>query len=239
MDIFYDWNRRNINHMNCCYRCCLCCRGPRGYQGPKGDQGERGLQGPKGEDGEIGPQGPKGDQGERGLQGPKGDDGEMGPQGPRGEIGPQGPKGDQGEPAPFLSSYFEALGRGQTITGSGNVIFDTVDSAGRDIEFTAPGSIFTIHRTGLYFIEWSLNLATNNVNKAEYCLLQNGIPTSSFASSATVGNISSGALINVTNVPFTILLHNHGTTSNNIEGYVLVNSAASIRIARFADGPST
>lgn len=176
--------------------------------------------------------GPAGPQGKSGPAGPQGEPGQRGPAGRQGEPGPEGPKG------PFLSSYFEALAYPQTIAGNADVVFNTMDRVGTAITVTPSGTTFTIQQTGLYLVEWSINLASTNTNRAEYGLLQNGIVTSTAACSATVGNHSSGALINVTAVPFTISFHNHGRNSNIIEGYVNENSAASIRIARFADGPS-
>lgn len=210
-------------------------QGPQGNPGPAGAQGAAGPAGAQGAPGQMGPAGPQGNPGPAGIQGPAGPAGTKGEQGQIGPIGPQGPTGVQG---PFLSSYLEVLASPQRVASNANVIFNTADNVGTAIAFTSPGTTCTIHQTGLYFIEWSINLASNNTSKAEYGLLQNGVVTSTAASSAIIGNLSSGALINVTRVPYTISLHNHGTATNIIEGYVNENSAASIRIARFADGPS-
>lgn len=244
-------------HYDCGHSCKPCPPRPKPCPcpciGPAGPQGSAGPAGPQGPAGAIGPRGPQGDPGPAGVQGhagPAGPQGSPGPAGAQGAAGPAGAKGDPGQPGPrgpqgpagsrgpFLSSYLEVLAYPQTISGNRDVVFDTVDKAGTAIEFTSPGTTCTIYQTGLYFVEWSINLATNNVNKAEYGLLQNGIITSSGACSAIVGNHSSGALINVTTIPYAISLHNNGATANIIEGYVNENSAASMRIARFADGPS-
>lgn len=214
-----------------------CCIGPAGPQGPQGEpgpagrQGEPGVAGPQGTPGQTGPAGPQGVPGPAGRQGAPGQAGPAGPQGAPGPAGPVGPH------RPFLSCYCEALGSQQTVAVHADVVFDTVDEVGNCIAIDPPGTTFTIHRTGLYLIEWSLNLASNNTSKAEYGLLQNGIPTSMAATSAVVGNFSSGALINVASVPYTISLNNQGTDGNTIEGHYKDNAAASIRIARFADGP--
>ena len=187
----------------------------------------------------IGPTGPAGPQGEPGPEGPRGEtgpQGEPGPAGPQGETGPQGESGTQG---PFLSSYIEALANGQTVASDTNIVFDTdsVDSVGNNIVLDPSGRIFTVNRTGLYYIEWTVNLAPESAAPAVVGIIENVEGASGAANSAR-GNFSSGTLINIDTVPFTIVLHNFDTEILLENPVQWKNSAASIRIVRFADGPS-
>jgi len=208
---------------------CQCI----GSTGPKGPQGEPGPAGPRGETGPQGEQGPAGPRGEAGPQGPQGG---LGPAGPRGEAGPQGEPGTQG---PFLSSYIEALANGQTVAGNTSIVFDaeSVDSVGNNMVLDSTGRIFTINRTGLYHIEWTINLAPESTAPAVVGIIENNEGASGAASSAR-GNFSSGTLINIDTVPFTIALHNFDAEILLENPIQWENSAASIRIMRFADGPS-
>lgn len=142
------------------------------------------------------------------------------------------------EEEPFLSSYIEALGDQQTVAQNANVIFDveSIDDVGNNITLGQSGTIFTINEPGLYLIEWDVNLSSTS-SPAVLGILENGEPASGAASSAA-GNLSSGTLIYVDTIPFTISLHNYGNEIT-LENYVqFEDSAASIRITRFADGPS-
>ena len=193
----------------------------------------------------IGPTGPAGPQGEPGPEGPQGGpgstgpQGEPGPQGPQGEPGSTGPQGEPGPQGPFLSSYMEALANGQTVISNTNIVFDTdsVDSVGNNIVLDPSGRIFTVNHTGLYHIEWTVNLAPESAVPAVVGIIENDEGASGAANSE-IGNFSSGTLINIDTVPFTIALHNFGAEILLENPVQWENSAASIRIVRFADGPS-
>lgn len=147
----------------------------------------------------------------------------------------------KGEPTPFLSSYTEANGNAQTIRNRENVVFDIeeddIDIVGNNITIDDTGTIFTINQTGLYHIEWSVNLSSGT-QPILLCLMENGIPSSAMSNTTSTGNYSSGALINVNTVPFTVSLFNFGGQITISEPDRISGTAASIRILRFADGPS-
>lgn len=207
-----------------------CCISPTGPQGPAGPQGP------------MGPQGPAGEAGRRGETGSDGksayqialDNGFAGSEAEwisslKGEAGPSGP---------FLSSYMEALGNGQTIAANASIVFDpeSLDSVGNNIVLDPSGTIFTIKRAGLYHVEWNINLATGTTS-AVVGIIENGEAASGAASSSS-GVLSSGTLVHVDTVPFTISLHNYEGEIKIENPVQWVDSAASIRIVRFADGPS-
>ncbi len=225
-----------------------CCKGPTGPQGPTGPtgpQGSTGPTGPQGPTGSIGPQGATGPQGSTGPTGPQGATGPTGPQGStgptgsQGATGPTGPIGPTGPTEPFLSSYMEALGNGQIIASGEDFIFDieSVDSVGNNIVIDSTGKTFTINHTGLYHVEWSVNLADGST-PAVVGIIENGEGASG-ATSSTAGSFSSGTLIQVDTVPFTITLHNYDSEIAIENPFQWANSASSIRIVRFADGPSS
>lgn len=163
--------------------------------------------------------------------------GATGPTGPTGAIGPTGLTGATG---PFLSSYIEAIGGTQNISSQSNIVFDTdpddLDVVGTDITLDPDGYTFRFNRTGLYHIEWSLSL-NSAIQPTIICLLENGNPTSPMKSELSTGNISSGALVNVDSLPFTISLNNYGGAINLLDPVGFENTVASIRILRFADSP--
>lgn len=142
------------------------------------------------------------------------------------------------EEQPFLSSYMEALGDLQPVAQGAYIVFnpDSADSVGNNIVLDSSGTIFTINEPGLYLIEWDVNLAAGST-PAVIGIVENGEGASGAASGAA-GNFSSGTLIQVDTVPYTISLYNYGDeiTLENHVGFE--NSAASIRILKFADGPS-
>lgn len=141
---------------------------------------------------------------------------------------------------PFLSSFIEATGSAQTINNGQNVVFDIdeddLDIAGNDISIDGTGTVFTINRTGLYHIEWSVNLSSGT-QPILLCLMERDGPTSAMSNISSTGNYSSGALINVDSVPYTVSLYNAGRQIQISDPAGVSGTAASIRILRFADGP--
>ncbi|MDR2090876.1 MAG: hypothetical protein LBP62_04400 [Clostridiales bacterium] len=238
-------------------------KGDTGLQGPKGDKGDTGAQGPKGDKGDTGAQGPKGDKGDPGAQGPKGDKGDPGAQGPKGDkgdpgakgdkgdtgaqgakgdtgpTGPQGDKGDTGASGTFASSYLEVLGSAQTVASNADVDFVVSDGVGTTaIGFTPPGKEIKINSTGLYLIEWSVSLAAGN-SASRMGIYAGGAVASTLTNVAASGNSSSGTLINATTPPYTISLRNFsGAAVTLADAANVKNSAASVRILRFADKAS-
>jgi len=99
---------------------------------------------------------------------------------------------------PFLSGYTEALANGQMVTSNTNIVFDTdsVDSVGNNIVLDPTGRIFTVNHTGLYHIEWTVNLAPESAAPAVVGIIENNEGASGAANSER-GNFSSGTLINL------------------------------------------
>jgi len=158
----------------------------------------------------------------------------------QGPAGPTGSPGSPGSPGPFLSSYMEALGDEQTILQNAVIIFDldSVDNEGNNIVLSNDGKVFTINKPGLYHIEWSINLADSDYSTpAVVGIIENNAPASG-ASCSSSGSFSSGTIINVDSTPFTIELFNFGNEIKIDRHRQFIDSAASIRIVRFADGPS-
>lgn len=139
----------------------------------------------------------------------------------------------------FLSSYIEAVGDTQTVLTNQDVSFDIdeeyLDNVGNNFQISNDGRIITITKPGLYHIEWSLNISAEQQGVL-IGLLENGSPSSAITNNALEGNMSSGALINVETVPYTISLHNFGVPIELISQAGTENTAASIRILRFASG---
>jgi hypothetical protein len=137
-----------------------------------------------------------------------------------------------------LSSYLEALGAAQTVGSNADVTFASGKNVGTDFEFTGPGQDIVINNPGLYLIEWSLNMAFGNPASL-VGLYENGAAGSISGDSAAAGNFSSGTLINVSTVPYTLSLRNFTGASITLEDVTGgANSAASVRILKFADGPT-
>lgn len=172
----------------------------------------------------------------------------IGPHCPRGATGPQGPMGPtgpQGPTGPYLSAYVEAIGSTQNVASRSNIAFDVgtddVEIVGTGISLDASGTVFSITRPGLYHVEWSVNLQTGT-EPIILSLLENGEAISGLSNIVVTGNYSSGALINVKDAdatrPYTVSLHNYGGAVTLMNHENLDGSAVSIRILRFADGPS-
>lgn len=169
--------------------------------------------------------------------------GVTGPTGPTGATGPTGSTGPTGPTGLFLSSYIEASGNAQLVGTGNNIAFDidpdSLDIAGNNIDVDPSGTVFTIRQAGLYHVEWSLNLQSGT-QPTIICLLENQEYSSAMSNVSSSGNYSSGALINVTDadIPFTVSLHNFGEPISITEPDGYNGTAASIRILKFADGPS-
>ncbi|MDQ0417497.1 hypothetical protein J2Z48_001670 [Croceifilum oryzae] len=186
----------------------------------------------------MGLQGPTGPQG---LAGPQGPDGFQGPTnqatGATGVIGPQR-TGVIGPTALFISSGLEALaGTNQNIVNDGLITFVTIQNEGTGITFNGTNT-FTLNAPGLYHVEWNVNLAANSAASA-FGLLQNGVPGVSTMGHASTsgGNMGGGAIIRVlSGAPIPIALQNRSGATRTI--VINTGASASIRIARFADGPA-
>lgn len=153
-------------------------------------------------------------------------------------IGPTGPTG------PSLSSYVEAVGNNQIVEENENIVFggmiDEIDVVGTDIAVDPTGTIFWLMQPGLYSAEWSVNLIAGT-QPVIICITEDGDPISAMATTLSEGNVSSGGLINVTaaDVPYAISLRNCGGPIELGSPSAVVNGGvASIRILKFADGPS-
>jgi hypothetical protein len=132
----------------------------------------------------------------------------------------------------------EALGGAQTAADNADINFAASEIVGAGFAFTSPSNQIIIDTPGLYLIEWSLNLAAGNPASL-VGLYGSGKAVSIAANSATGGNFSSGVLINVTATPYTLSLRNFSGASISLEsGTGSANSAASIRILKFADKPT-
>ncbi|MDR2047549.1 MAG: hypothetical protein LBP79_06635 [Clostridiales bacterium] len=113
------------------------------------------------------------------------------------------------------------------------------ENVGTAFTFTAPGQSVAINEPGLYFVEWTMNLASGNpVSRAG--LSANGANTNATSSnSATEGNFTSGTLLNLTAVPYTLSLRNYSGASISLTDAANgTNSAASIFVMKLADRPS-
>jgi hypothetical protein len=124
------------------------------------------------------------------------------------------------------------------VANSAGVNFIAARNVGTAFTFTPPGQNVTINAPGLYLIEWTMNLASGNP-ASRVGISANGTPDSIAGNSATVGNFSSGALINVSTVPFTLSLRNYSGAQMTLENVANAPySAASVRIIKIADVPS-
>jgi hypothetical protein len=131
------------------------------------------------------------------------------------------------------------VGAAQTVANNADFTFAVGRNVGTNLGFTAPGQNVTINKSGLYLIEWNVNLAPGN-SQALIGLNENGAIGTASANSATAGNFSSGTILNISTVPYTLSLRNYSGSSVTLADVGSgVNSAASIRVLKFADGPTT
>lgn len=223
------------------------------------------MQGATGATGATGPTGPQGEPGPTGPQGATGATGPIGPQGEPGEAPTFVVRSttitDPGTPATvtvtpdtvvpdqwdfdftlprsqFLSGYYETLADTQIVPPGADIVFETdvEDSEGACVELVN-GTVFNFLRTGLYMVEWTANLAAwpDGTPPAVIGTRENGENMAVISCSAA-GNCASGALINVDALPYEMTLHNHATEITLERHLQFLDSTASIRIIRFADG---
>ena len=134
--------------------------GAQGIQGPMGPQGSQGPAGPTGPMGLTGPIGATGPTGPMGLTGPAGPTGPMGLTGPAGATGPAGPTGPMGPAgsAPAAELLHSVHVPAQEPEDAGlPLIFNTNQvQAGTSITHTAGTGVFSIIRSGIYQILYSV-----------------------------------------------------------------------------------
>lgn len=192
--------------------------GPQGETGATGSQGEIGPAGPQGETGATGEIGPTGPQGETGATGSQG---EIGPTGPQGETGATGEIGPQGETGPsgIVGGVQLQLrnSAGTNIADEGVFAFDTeVLSTTANIVNTA-GSI-AISATGLYLVDWSINLVgSGHLDAVNISLVDtetSAVIGESYAPPNIPGHFSGSAIVQVADgqLPFTMQLINGSGT---------------------------
>ncbi|MEC3592639.1 hypothetical protein [Bacillus pumilus] len=120
------------------------------------------------------------------------------------------------------------------------VNFSIADVDGTGITFNGTDT-FTLNQPGLYHVEYDVNTAENS-GASVFNLLQDGAPFSAIGNAATSGgNMGSGAIIQVGGTPLTLQLQNSSGAARTIvttPGSTISGSASSIRIVRYADGPS-
>jgi hypothetical protein len=176
--------------------------GPTGDIGPTGPAGDTGPTGPTGDIGPTGPTGDTGPTGPTGDIGPTGPTGDTGPTGPTGDIGPTGPAGDTGPTGP--------TGPGVTTYGYVYTQGAVTVLAGGDISFSNSGTLSGVSHTpgttavvvmvsGVYQINYSVNVATTGVNAA-IAIAVNGVVEAStdVLSVAGTGVISGTAILPLT-----------------------------------------
>jgi hypothetical protein len=176
--------------------------GPTGDIGPTGPTGDTGPTGPTGDTGPTGPTGDTGPTGPAGDTGPTGPTGDIGPTGPTGDTGPTGPAGDTGPTGP--------TGPGVTTYGYVYTQGAVTVLAGGDISFSNSGTLSGVSHTpgttavvvmvsGMYQINYSVNIATTGVNAA-IAIAVNGVVEAStdVLSVAGTGVISGTAILPLT-----------------------------------------
>lgn len=180
--------------------------GAQGIQGPMGPQGSQGPAGPTGPMGLTGPAGPTGPMG---LTGPTGATGPAGPTGPMGLTGPAGPTGPMGPAgsAPAAELLHSVHVPAQEPEDAGlPLIFNTNQvQAGTSITHTAGTGVFSIVRSGIYQILYSVTATDAAAHKTVTVELQNtgvSIPGSRTSGSTPMStgtaSLSASIILNVT-----------------------------------------
>ena len=183
--------------------------GPQGSQGPAGPTGLMGLTGPTGPTGPMGLTGPAGPTGPMGLTGPTGATGPAGPTGPMGLTGPAGPTGPMGPAgsAPAAELLHSVHVPAQEPEDAGlPLIFNTNQvQAGTSITHTAGTGVFSIVRSGIYQILYSVTATDAAAHKTVTVELQNtgvSIPGSRTSGSTPMStgtaSLSASIILNVT-----------------------------------------
>lgn len=201
--------------------------GPQGSQGPAGPTGPMGLTGPIGATGPTGPMGltgpagatgPAGPTGPMGLTGPTGATGPAGPTGPTGATGPTGPMGLTGPAGPTGPMGPAGSAPAAELLHSVHVpaqepedaglplIFNTNQvQAGTSITHTAGTGVFSIVRSGIYQILYSVTATDAAAHKTVTVELRNtgvSIPGSRTSGSTPMStgtaSLSASIILNVT-----------------------------------------
>ena len=180
--------------------------GAQGIQGPMGPQGSQGPAGPTGPIGLTGPIGATGPTGPMGLTGPAGATGPAGPTGPTGATGPTGPMGPAGS-APAAELLHSVHVPAQEPEDAGlPLIFNTNQvQAGTSITHTAGTGVFSIVRSGIYQILYSVTATDAAAHKTVTVELRNtgvSIPGSRTSGSTPMStgtaSLSASIILNVT-----------------------------------------
>lgn len=180
--------------------------GPEGPAGPQGPVGPEGPQGAAGADGAQGIQGPMGPQGSQGPAGPTGPMGLTGPIGATGPVGPTGPMGPAGS-APAAELLHSVHVPAQEPEDAGlPLIFNTNQvQAGTSITHTAGTGVFSIVRSGIYQILYSVTATDAAAHKTVTVELRNtgvSIPGSRTSGSTPMStgtaSLSASIILNVT-----------------------------------------
>ena len=184
-------------------------QGIQGPMGPQGSQGPAGPTGPMGLTGPAGPTGPTGLTGATGPAGPTGPTGATGPTGPMGLTGPAGPTGPMGPAgsAPAAELLHSVHVPAQEPEDAGlPLIFNTNQvQAGTSITHTAGTGVFSIVRSGIYQILYSVTATDAAAHKTVTVELQNtgvSIPGSRTSGSTPMStgtaSLSASIILNVT-----------------------------------------
>lgn len=180
--------------------------GPQGSQGPAGPTGPMGLTGPIGATGPTGPMGLTGPAGATGPAGPTGPMGLTGPAGATGPAGPTGPMGPAGS-APAAELLHSVHVPAQEPEDAGlPLIFNTNQvQAGTSITHTAGTGVFSIVRSGIYQILYSVTATDAAAHKTVTVELRNtgvSIPGSRTSGSTPMStgtaSLSASIILNVT-----------------------------------------
>jgi len=177
--------------------------GPTGATGPAGPTGPMGLTGPIGATGPTGPMGLTGPIGATGPTGPMGLTGPAGATGPAGPTGPMGPAGS----APAAELLHSVHVPAQEPEDAGlPLIFNTNQvQAGTSITHTAGTGVFSIVRSGIYQILYSVTATDAAAHKTVTVELRNtgvSIPGSRTSGSTPMStgtaSLSASIILNVT-----------------------------------------
>lgn len=146
-----------------CKQLKQCPRGATGVPGPTGPQGMTGATGNIGSTGASGP---------TGVTGPTGPSGGLGFTGSTGVTGPTGPA-----IAGAIASLFDTQTTSLVVTAptATNVTFDSQDFPPQGITYTLPASVFFVNQTGLYLVNWTIDVNSLSLFTASVSLFQNGI----------------------------------------------------------------
>ena len=180
--------------------------GPTGPMGLTGPAGATGPAGPTGPTGATGPTGPMGLTGPIGATGPTGPMGLTGPAGATGPAGPTGPMGPAGS-APAAELLHSVHVPAQEPEDAGlPLIFNTNQvQAGTSITHTAGTGVFSIVRSGIYQILYSVTATDAAAHKTVTVELRNtgvSIPGSRTSGSTPMStgtaSLSASIILNVT-----------------------------------------